>query len=222
MNNTTINDTSKNKVEFFEALGETYKFTIIKDLSDENVDRIQSLWGSYTGSRLRDNYAPERLRRLIESQRFSLGFFIVERADETVASFGLTLYNGWAVGTRYIKHSKKIEPIAGAVIAPFLRQYLGDSVEGMAVAYNSDERRTLSLFNTKADRVHVYKNLPEQALKHLHEFRELDYEVYYRNTRQRVFYAPYKQGARPTFERYTESNNGIQSSQNIEGFSTRN
>ena len=196
----------ENQVEFFEALGETYRFTIIRDFNEENALWIMELWSSYLGNRLKDNYTIDKLRLLLKTQRFSLGFFIVERDGQPVASFGLTLYNGWAVGTRYIKHSKKIEPIAGAVIAPFLRKHLGDSVEGMAVAYNSDEKRTLSLFNTKSDRVHVYKNLTEDALKHLHDFRELEYEVYYRNTRQRVFYAPYKEGAKPKFERYP---NGI-------------
>ena len=207
-----INAISKNKVEFFEALGEQYRFTIITDFDEENNRYIQSLWDLYTGNRLKDNYTPEVLGRLIRSQRFDLGFYIVERAGEVVASFGLSLYNSWAIGTRYIKHSRKIEPIAGAVIAPFLKQHLEGKVDGMSVAYNSNERRTLSVFNTKTDRLHVYKNLSENDLQSLYEFRELDYEVYYRSTRQRVFYAPYKDGAVPKFTRYDESSNGIQSS----------
>jgi len=206
------NDISKNKVEYFEALGQSYKFTILTTFDKENVNRIWNLWSSYEGERLKKNYTEEALTRTIRAQRFDLGFFIVERDDAVVASFGLTLYNGWAIGTRYIKHTKKIEPIAAVVIAPFLRKFLGDKVEGMAVAYNSEEKRTLSLFNQKSDRVYVYRNLSENDLKHLHDFRELDYEVYYRNTRQRVFYAPYKEGAKPTFERYTGNNDRIQSS----------
>lgn len=204
-----INATLQNKVEFFAALGDVYKFTIITDFNEENNQHIQSLWDSYSGNRLKDNYTPEVLNRLIKSQRFDLGFYVVERGGVVVASFGLSLYNGWAIGTRYIKHSRKIEPIAGAVIAPFLKQYLQGRVDGMAVAYNSNERRTLSVFNTKTDRLHVYKNLSESDLQSLYEFRELDYEVYYRSTRQRVFYAPYKDGAVPKFTRYDESSNGI-------------
>lgn len=207
-----INDTSKNKIEFFEALGETYKFTIILDFDRDAVLQIWKLWKSYDGNRLKDNYSQEVLHRIIRSHRFDLGFFIVERADEVVASFGLTLYNNWAVGTRYIKHSKKVEPIAAVVIAPFLKNYLGNKVEGMAVAYNSEEKRTLSLFNLKSDKLYVYRNLSEDDMKHLREFKELDYEVYYRNTRQRVFYAPYKQGAKPAFQRYTGSNDRNKSS----------
>jgi hypothetical protein len=173
---------------------------------------IKSLWDSYTGSRLKENYMPDVLGRLIKSQRFDLGFYVVKRADDVVASFGLSSYNGWAIGTRYIKHTQKVEPIAAAVIAPFLKQFLKDTVDGIAVAYNSNERRTLSLFNTKPDRVYVYKNLSKNDLQFLYEFRELDYEVFYRNTRQKVFYAPYKDGAVPKFIRYEEGKHGIQSS----------
>lgn len=200
------NDTLSEKIEWFDALGQTYKFTIINHFDYDNVLRIWKLWRSYEGSRLKDNYTQEALRRVLGAQRFDLGFYIVERGDETVASFGLTLYNNWAIGTRYIKHSKKVEPIAAVVIAPFLKKYLGDKVDGMAVAYNSEEKRTLSLFNLKSDKLYVYRDLSEQDLKHLREFKELDYEVYYRSTRQRVFYAPYKEGAKPVFERYTGSN----------------
>lgn len=201
-----INDTSKNKIEYFHALGHTYKFTILTTFDDENVNCIGTLWNSYRGDRLKENYTQEVLKRIVRSHRFDLGFFIVERDHQVVASFGLTLYNNWAVGTRYIKHSKKVEPIAAVVIAPFLKQHLGDTVEGMAVAYNSEERRTLSIFNLKSDKLYVYRNLSESDMKHLREFKELDYEVYYRSTRQRVFYAPYKPGAKPVFERYTGSN----------------
>jgi hypothetical protein len=200
-----INDTS-NKVEFFEAGGVKYKFTILTEFNSDSVRLIQTLWESYSGNRLKQNYTPEVLKRMVQSQRFDLGFFIVERDNDVVASFGLTLYNNWAVGTRYIKHTKKIEPIAATVIAPFLKSFLNGKVDGMAVAYNSDERRTLSVFSEKADRVFVYKNLSDSDLKHLYEFKELEYEVFYRNTRQRVFYAPYKEGAKPVFERYTGSN----------------
>jgi len=207
-----ISDTSTNKIEYFEALCQTYKFTILTTFNTENVNRIWDLWSSYGGDRLKRNYTQEALARTINAQRFDLGFFIVERDDAVVASFGLTLYNDWAIGTRYIKHTKKIEPIAAVVIAPFLRKYLGDTVEGMAVAYNSEEKRTLSLFNEKTDRLFVYRNLSDSDLKHLNEFRELDYEVFYRSTRQRVFYAPYKEGAKPTFERYTGNDARIQSS----------
>jgi len=206
-----INDTS-NKVEFFEAGRDKYKFTIITNFDTDNVSLIQSLWESYSGNRLKQNYTPEALKRLLRAQRFDLGFFVVERNDVVVASFGLTLYNRWAVGTRYIKHTKKIEPIAATVIAPFLKKFLDGKVDGMAVAYNSEERRTLSVFSEKADRVFVYKKLNDDDLKHLYEFKELDYEVFYRNTRQRVFYAPYKEGAKPVFERYTGSNDRNQSS----------
>lgn len=209
-----INDTLQNQVEYFEALGEQYSFTIITDFNEENSQYIQSLWDSYTGSRLKDNYTPEVLGRLIRSQRFDLGFYVVKRAGEVVASFGLSLYNGWAIGTRYIKHSQKIEPIAGAVIAPFLKQHLRGRVDGMAVAYNSSERRTLSIFNTKTDRLHVYKNLSESDLQSLYEFKELDYEVYYRSTRQRVFYAAYKDNAIPTFTKYDADQHGNQPSKN--------
>lgn len=207
-----ISDTSKNKIEFFEALGQTYKFTIIENFNNDNVLQIWKLWRSYSGNRLKDNYSQEALQRIIRSHRFDLGFIIVERDNQVVASFGLTLYNNWAVGTRYIKHSKKVEPIAAVVIAPFLKKYLGNKVEGMAVAYNSEEKRTLSLFNLKSDKLYVYRNLSEDDMKHLREFKELDYEVYYRNTRQRVFYAPYKQGAKPAFQRYTGSNDRNKSS----------
>lgn len=207
-----ISDTSKNKIEFFEALGQTYKFTIIENFNNDNVLQIWKLWRSYSGNRLKDNYSQEALQRIIRSHRFDLGFIIVERDNQIVASFGLTLYNNWAVGTRYIKHSKKVEPIAAVVIAPFLKKYLGNKVEGMAVAYNSEEKRTLSLFNLKSDKLYVYRNLSEDDMKHLREFKELDYEVYYRNTRQRVFYAPYKQGAKPAFQRYTGSNDRNKSS----------
>lgn len=201
-----ISDTSKDKIEFFEALGKTYKFTILTDFDRDNVLRIWKLWKSYDGDRLKDNYSQEVLHRIVGSHRFDLGFFIVERDDQVVASFGLTLYNNWAIGTRYIKHSKKVEPIAAVIIAPFLKKYLGDKVEGMAVAYNSEEKRTLSLFNLNSDKLYVYRNLSDDDMKHLREFKELDYEVYYRSTRQRVFYAPYKPGAKPVFERYTGSN----------------
>ena len=207
-----ISDTSKDKIEFFEALGQTYKFTIIENFNNDNVLQIWKLWRSYSGNRLKDNYSQEALQRIIRSHRFDLGFIIVERDNQVVASFGLTLYNNWAVGTRYIKHSKKVEPIAAVVIAPFLKKYLGNKVEGMAVAYNSEEKRTLSLFNLKSDKLYVYRNLSEDDMKHLREFKELDYEVYYRNTRQRVFYAPYKQGAKPAFQRYTGSNDRNKSS----------
>ena len=201
-----INDISKNKIEWFEALGKKYKFTIITEFNNETILEIWKLWKRYQGNRLKSNYTQEALRRVMGTHRFDLGFFIVERDDEVVASFGLTLYNNWAVGTRYIKHTKKVEPIAAVVIAPFLKQYLGDKVDGMAVAYNSNEKRTLSLFNLKSDKLYVYRNLSDTDLKYLHEFKELDYEVNYRNTRQRVFYAPYKEGAKPVFERYTGSN----------------
>ena len=207
-----ISDTLKNKVEFFEVFGTTYKFTILNEFDSDNVLLIQSLWQSYSGNRLKENYTTEALKRLIKAQRFDLGFFIVERDDDVVASFGLTLYNRWAIGTRYIKHTKKIEPIAATVIAPFLKKFLDGKVDGMAVAYNSEERRTLSVFSEKADRVFVYKNLSDSDLQHLYEFKELDYEVFYRNTRQRVFYAPYKEGAKPVFERYPGSNDRNQSS----------
>lgn len=200
------NDISKNKVEFFEAIGQLYKFTIIENFNHDAVLQIWRLWKSYGGTRLKDNYNQEVLRRMISNHRFNLGFFVVERDDQVVASFGLTLYNNWAVGTRYIKHSKKVEPIAAVVIAPFLKKYLGNKVEGMAVAYNSEEKRTLSLFNLNSDKLYVYRNLSDDDMKHLREFKELDYEVYYRGTRQRVFYAPYKPGAKPVFERYTGSN----------------
>lgn len=200
------NDISKNKVEFFEALGQTYKFTIIKDFNNDTILKIWKLWESYKGNRLKENYTQKSLLRIVGGHRFDLGFFIVERNNQAVASFGLTLYNNWAVGTRYIKHSKKVEPIAAVVIAPFLKKYLGDKVEGMAVAYNSKEKRTLSLFNLNSDKLYVYRNLSDNDMKHLREFKELDYEVYYRGTRQRVFYAPYKPGAKPVFERYTGSN----------------
>lgn len=206
------NDTLSEKIEWFNALGQTYKFTIINRFDYDNVLRIWKLWKSYGGSRLKDNYTQEALRRVLGAQRFDLGFYIVERGDETVASFGLTLYNNWAIGTRYIKHSKKVEPIAAVVIAPFLKKYLGDKVEGMAVAYNSEEKRTLSLFNLNSDKLYVYRDLSEDDMKHLREFKELDYEVYYRSTRQRVFYAPYKEGAKPVFERYTGSNDRNKSS----------
>jgi len=200
------NDTSINKIEWFEAHGEQYKFTIITELNNENVLQIWKLWQTYKGTRLKDNYTQKVLKRLVENQRFDLGFFIVERDSQVVASFGLTLYNNWAVGTRYIKHSKKVEPIAATVIAPFLKHYLRDRVEGMAVTYNSEEKRTLSLFNLNYNKLYVYRNLSEDDMKHIREFEELDYEVFYRNTRQRVFFAPYKQGAKPVFEKYTGSN----------------
>jgi len=205
-------DTLKNKIVSFDALGDVYTITIITDFNEVNNKRIEQLWSMYQGARLKQNYTPNVLKRLIEGQRFNLGFFIFERDGEVVASFGLSLYNEWAIGTRYIKHSKKIEPIAGAVIAPFLKQYLQGTVKGMAVAYNSDEKRTLGLFNQNTHRVHVYKDLPKSDLQSLLEFQELEYDVLYRNTRQRVFYAPYEQGAIPNFTRYQESTNGIQSS----------
>lgn len=207
-----ISDTSKNKHIIFEALGDVYNITVITEFDEANNNRIQQLWSMYQGARLKQNYTPQVLKRLIEGQRFDLGFFIIEREGQVVASFGLSLYNEWAIGTRYIKHSKKVEPIAGAVIAPFLKQYLKGTVKGMAVAYNSDEKRTLGLFNQNVHRVHVYKNLSESDLQSLLDFQELEYDVLYRNTRQRVFYAPYEQGAVPNFTRYQESTNGIQSS----------
>ena len=205
-------DTSKNKIIPFEALGDTYTITVITDFNEANNKRIEQLWSSYQGARLKQNYTTQVLKRLIESQRFDLGFFIFQREENVVASFGLSLYNEWAIGTRYIKHSEKVEPIAGAVIAPFLKYYLQGTVKGMAVAYNSNEKRTLGLFNQNTHRVHVYKNLPKSELQSLLEFQELEYDVLYRNTRQRVFYAPYEQGAVPNFIRYQESTNGIQSS----------
>ena len=207
-----ISDTSKNKHIIFEALGDVYNITVITEFDEVNNNRIQQLWSMYQGARLKQNYTPQVLKRLIEGQRFDLGFFILEREGQVVASFGLSLYNEWAIGTRYIKHSEKVEPIAGAVIAPFLKQYLKGTVKGMAVAYNSDEKRTLGLFNQNVHRVHVYKNLSESDLQSLLEFQELEYDVLYRNTRQRVFYAPYEQGVVPNFTRYQESTNGIQSS----------
>lgn len=207
-----ISDTSKNKHIIFEALGDVYNITVITEFNEVNNNRIQQLWSMYQGARLKQNYTPQVLKRLIEGQRFDLGFFILEREGQVVASFGLSLYNEWAIGTRYIKHSEKVEPIAGAVIAPFLKQYLKGTVKGMAVAYNSDEKRTLGLFNQNVHRVHVYKNLSESDLQSLLDFQELEYDVLYRNTRQRVFYAPYEQGAVPNFTRYQESTNGIQSS----------
>jgi hypothetical protein len=207
-----ISDTSKNKHIIFEALGDVYNITVITEFNEVNNNRIQQLWSMYQGARLKQNYTPQVLKRLIEGQRFDLGFFILEREGQVVASFGLSLYNEWAIGTRYIKHSEKVEPIAGAVIAPFLKQYLKGTVKGMAVAYNSDEKRTLGLFNQNVHRVHVYKNLSESDLQPLLDFQELEYDVLYRNTRQRVFYAPYEQGAVPNFTRYQESTNGIQSS----------
>jgi hypothetical protein len=196
-----INDTL-NETKIFEALGCVYNVTIIKNFTPENVERIKQLWESYSGGKLRENYTTATLQRMLVSQRFDLGFFIFEREGQPIMSFGLTLFGGWAIGTRFIRHSNSMEPFAAAVAVPFLRKYLDNSILGLAVTYNINERRTPSLINENPDRVFVYKNIPKEAMKDFYDFKELDYDVLYRNTRQKVFYAPYKEGAKPTFVRY--------------------
>lgn len=152
-----------------------------------------------------ENYTYERIHACFDNGRFAHGFYVVKCHDDIVLTFGVDEFEGWGVGTRYLRYNthNRLFPLSG-LMWTFLNNHLRDEVEGLCIAQNVNQR-SLQLLPHR--RFATGRSLPktaepnifEAAIEVANNTKKLEYPVRYRGTVQEVY--TYYTDKIPPFER---------------------
>lgn len=185
-----------------------YSVEVTRNFTSEYINYISTLYGTKC-SRVKEkseNYTKERMKFNFESGRFTHGFYIVKCKEQIVWTFGVDDFCNWGVVCRLLKHnsSSSLFPVIGAIAMPFVCEYLKDDVVGICGTQNIDKRnlfeRGIARRSRVAERMQEDPNNIFTLVSHT-KYTKLDYDVFYRNTRQQVYLVNTKKI--PPFERYS-------------------
>ena len=186
------------EVEFYKDL----KNYTVEHFDRENTEALS--WLASYGSKS-DNYSMYKLRFLIDSNRLTLGIFVIKHHDIPVAIFGVDEFRGWAVITRFLRLAKTntMIPFMFGVGIPFLLKHLGNKVQGIC---STENNRKSSLVEALQKRFIDHKDVDGifyEASQTAKQIRKLPCDVMYRDVRQTAF--TYHTTLQPPFRNYEPS-----------------
>lgn len=191
------------------VLASDYSVEVTRKFTPDYIDYISQLYAakSTTLKEKGENYTEEKMRVCFKSGRFTHGFYIVKCKGELIWTFGVDDYCGWGVVSRMLRHNSSFAllPVMGAVAIPFILEYLKEEIIGLCGTQNVDKRdlfeRGLARRMRLASRMEEDPNNIFTLASHT-KYTKLDYDVFYRNTRQQVYVINTKKI--PPFERYLD------------------
>lgn len=171
---------------------EDYTVDIHTKYTPEFVDYVIDLCTPYSmhGKEKQSNYAPNRMRSCFHT-RFQYGFCIVKFKGSVVLTFGLDDFHGWAVVSRYLRHTKEnnFVPFLYGVAIPHIRNTI-KNIKGICITQNTDQRDivriTMERFKQPLKQTLLYINAAEQ----IQQIKQLNGTYEYRGVQQYAYYIP--------------------------------
>lgn len=157
--------------------------------TDEYIEYVVDLCKPYSeyGKEKPENYSPETIRRLFKTGRFKHGFFIVKHHGKVVITFGVDDFEGWAVGTRYLRHDNDIHasmaPIGAGVASKFIYDTIGKDVKGFCTTHNLDARNWIDI-GRRRYRDRDGDTIYGATAREIKNTKKLDYPFMYRGVVQ--------------------------------------
>ncbi len=169
-----------------------YTVDIHTSFTPDFIDYVVNLCEPYSrfGKEKQSNYAPNRIRSYFQT-RFEYGFCIVKYRGDVVLTFGLDDFHGWAVVSRYLRHTsnKNFVPFLYGVAIPHIRKSVS-GIKGICITQNVDQRDivriTMDRFIQPPKNTTLYANAAEQ----IQQIRQLNGTVEYRGVEQYAYYIP--------------------------------
>lgn len=191
------------------VLASDYSVEVTRKFTPDYINYISELYAakSTTLKEKGENYTEEKIRVCFKSGRFTHGFYNVKCKDKLIWTFGVDDYCGWGVVSRMLRHNSSFTllPVMGGVALPFVLKYLKEHIVGLCATQNVGKR---DLFGgSLARNLRLASRMEEDSnniftLASRVEHTKLDYDVFYRNTRQQVYVINTKKI--PPFERYLD------------------
>jgi len=174
-----------------------YTVELTRNFTSEYIDYVCRLCDERSKElkEKNDNYTYERMKFCFDQGRFAYGFYIVKCKDKIVCTAGIDNFEGWAVGTRYLRYNsgtRALFPVRW-LLNTIIHDHLNKSVEGFCITQNLDQRNVVGQRLRQQQRIQKAAELygPDSIFAATIEVnnnaKKLDYSVLYRNTVQEVY-----------------------------------